>query len=321
MEEDLLDRFEAEREIEYQGEKYLVRDNGAVCRRGRIGLRKRPLDDRWTLGQPNASTGYMQISSHVVHRIVALAFHDQPTEDYVVDHIDTNRQNNRADNLRWVTRLENLLLNPITRNRIVAAYGSLEAFFEDPSSLGGRLPDFSWMRPVSKEEAAESRKRLMRWAEASSAPRGGKLGEWVYGNGSVDDDGAQELPDIQSDSPMALQRNWKTRGAFPSCPDSVEGDALSEYVGRLVPGALFFASRFGGGVVEVAGVSGPLIAVVSRMPDSAVKGWAVATVFVEDGRFVHESKGTYFSREGAFNTYNRLLHIEAPHVECIDDYC
>ena len=52
--------------------------------------------------------------------------------DYVVDHIDTNRRNNRAENLRWVTRLDNILLNPITCARIVQAFGSLEAFFENP---------------------------------------------------------------------------------------------------------------------------------------------------------------------------------------------
>jgi hypothetical protein len=73
------------------------------------------------------------IGNHVVHQIVASAFHGpRPSKDHVVDHIDTNRQNNRPDNLRWVTRLENILLNPITCARIVLAYGSLEAFFENP---------------------------------------------------------------------------------------------------------------------------------------------------------------------------------------------
>lgn len=44
-----------------------------------------------------------------VHRLVALAFHG--TEGYeqglFVDHIDTNRANNNADNLHWVTPKEN----------------------------------------------------------------------------------------------------------------------------------------------------------------------------------------------------------------------
>lgn len=46
----------------------------------------------------------MEIASVRVHRIVATAFHgNPPTKEYVVDHIDTNRQNNRPDTL---TRLK-----------------------------------------------------------------------------------------------------------------------------------------------------------------------------------------------------------------------
>ncbi|MGH8436693.1 MAG: HNH endonuclease signature motif containing protein, partial [Pseudomonas sp.] len=151
----MLDQYERQVEVQYQGEKYLVRDNGAICRTSRSGHPKRKLDDDWTFGRPSASKGYMLCGSHVVHRIVALAFHEQPSKQHVVDHIDTNRRNNRADNLRWVTRLENLLLNPITLARIVRAYGTLDAFFKDPSAIkdpsafGERDPDFSWMRTVT----------------------------------------------------------------------------------------------------------------------------------------------------------------------------
>lgn len=47
---------------------------------------------------------------------IATAFHGEPpSPQYVVDHIDTNCRNNRPENLRWLTRLENALMNPITR--------------------------------------------------------------------------------------------------------------------------------------------------------------------------------------------------------------
>lgn len=72
----------------------------------------------------------MEIASVRVHIIVATAFHGpKPTKEHVVDHIDTNRRNNRPDNLRWVTRLENALDNPITRKRIIMRCGSIEAFW------------------------------------------------------------------------------------------------------------------------------------------------------------------------------------------------
>jgi len=176
---ELLLLFETEVEVLFKDELYRVRDNGAVMRCARPRRRRRPLDEIWTFGTLNRHSGYPELAGHVVHRIVATAFHGPcPSAEYVVDHIDTNRQNNRADNLRWVTRLDNILLNPITRTRIELEYGSLEAFFENPGA--SFLPNMEWMRAVTKEQAAESRKRLMAWAQTGQNSRGGTLGEWVY---------------------------------------------------------------------------------------------------------------------------------------------
>lgn len=51
-----------------------------------------------------------------VHRLVAIAFIDNPENKQYIDHINTIRIDNRIENLRWVTRSENSL-NPITRKR------------------------------------------------------------------------------------------------------------------------------------------------------------------------------------------------------------
>ncbi|MCJ8519723.1 hypothetical protein ABID21_002548 [Pseudorhizobium tarimense] len=101
---ELLLVFEKEVDVSSKDELYRVRDNGAVLRRARPLRRVRPLDEIWTFGTLNWHTGYPELAGHVVHRIVATAFHGTcPSSDYVVDHIDTNRQNNRAENLRWGT--------------------------------------------------------------------------------------------------------------------------------------------------------------------------------------------------------------------------
>ena len=42
-----------------------------------------------------------------IHQLVAEAFCDGYEEGLVPDHIDHDRKNNRADNLRWVSRSEN----------------------------------------------------------------------------------------------------------------------------------------------------------------------------------------------------------------------
>ena len=151
-----INDFKREAECIYKDERYSVRDNGAVLRHPRDGKRPRPTDDQWTFGKPNDKTGYMEIASVRVHRIVASAFHGEPpTKEHVVDHIDTNKRNNRPENLRWVTRLENVLLNPITAKRIAFVCGSVEAFLADPAKYRHLFsePYEQWMQTVSAEEA------------------------------------------------------------------------------------------------------------------------------------------------------------------------
>ena len=54
------------------------------------------------------------IKRYRVHRLVAEAFVPNPDNKPEIDHINTDRSDNRAENLRWATRKENAN-NPITR--------------------------------------------------------------------------------------------------------------------------------------------------------------------------------------------------------------
>ena len=144
----------------YKGRRYYVRDNGAIYRQCKEDGVKRKWDEEWTFGKFDPNTGYILIGQERVHRIVCTAYHGEPVGDKnVVDHIDTNRCNNRPDNLRWVTRMENILDNPITMAKVELICGSREAFIANPSLLFGHEsedPNFMWMRNVSPDEAKAS---------------------------------------------------------------------------------------------------------------------------------------------------------------------
>lgn len=184
--DELLNSFDETKDCVYKDEHYSVRNNGAVMRHARSGKRKRPCDNVWTFGKKDVHSGYMKICSVSVHRIVAFAFlGTPPSDEYVVDHIDTNRCNNRPNNLRWLTKLENILNNPITKNKIIYRCGSIENFLSnpammcDPADAGNK---FDWMRTVTPQEAKAAYDHLLSMTKqtAIKGKESKGIGEWIY---------------------------------------------------------------------------------------------------------------------------------------------
>lgn len=258
----LLETYNGIKECHYKNEHYSVRDNGAVLRHPRNNGRKRQTDNKWTFGKLNKRTGYLEIASVRIHRIVATAFKGQPpTREYVVDHIDTNKQNNRPHNLRWVTRLENILLNPITARRIELVCGSVEAFLADPSKFRDKFsdPNYEWMCSVSMEEAQVSFKRMLSWANSDKALHGGSLGDWIFSREMVDYVFEPRINYIISKTPKAAQRIIINRedkpNEYPSTPQVIDGNPLAAYHKNLIEGAPFFRNHNGEYVVVKSGFS------------------------------------------------------------------
>lgn len=107
------------------------------------------------LPPPHKNTGYILASLYKngrglttsVHRLVAFAFPEicgKYFDGAVVDHLDTVRHNNRAENLRWCTTSENHL-NPITYEREKESHrkASLANRGRTPWNKGKLLPNKS----------------------------------------------------------------------------------------------------------------------------------------------------------------------------------
>lgn len=345
-----VNNFCREAECAYKEERYSVRDNGAVFRHPREGKRPRPTDLKWNFGKPNTKTGYMEIVSVRVHRIVATAFHGEPpTPEHVVDHIDTNRQNNRPDNLRWLTRLENSLKNPITRKRIEFICGSIDAFIKDPSILGQSTvdPNFKWMRTVTPEEAQSCRERLELWAASDKTPSGGSLGEWVFKplkTSNQQEKPIQPAPPRDLSTPLAktaekahrlnglvmaktqgsAQRDWKIPSDFPCCPNEVGEEPIKNYAKNLKVGSIFARNDFSEtSVLEVASIEDgqALLVMCEQNKSDAVKPWSLAKVSYEDDLYVHTSLGTFFDKQGAEKLFHFKQGLEWTGSDTFDDYC
>jgi hypothetical protein len=322
--------FKREVECVYKGELYSVRDSGEVLRHVRKDKRLRKDDNHWTFGKPN-NNGYMLLGTEVIHRIVAFAFiGEPPTTQHIVDHIDTNRQNNRPVNLRWLTKLENILNNPITVKRIVFRCGSIEAFLEDPSILRNYInedPNFKWMRTVTPEEAQASWKRLSNWAKkenSSISTKGGSLGEWIFKD-NHDYYSVQETSElVTSETPNAMQRKWSTPSEFPCCPPEKTDSPIQSYAANLKIGDIFSRNKYSSSIIADFATSSEgneLWVMCKNSEETAVKPWSLAQVIYENNLYVHTNLGSFFKEDGAKKQFTLAQGLEWTGGNTFDDLC
>lgn len=91
------------KQVDIKGfEDYQITDDGRVWSKR---------SNKW-LKTPNSDSGYPQVNlgrgKHFkVHRLVAEMFIPNEDNKPCIDHINGNREDNRVENLRWCTKLEN----------------------------------------------------------------------------------------------------------------------------------------------------------------------------------------------------------------------
>ena len=117
------------KDIEGFGGLYQVSNLGRVKSVCRIVFRKtkrgsfvKQVVEERILNPIKSSNGYLKVGLYrysrcyqrSVHRLVAEAFIDNPLHLKAIDHIDTDKTNNAASNLKWSTSKDNVN-NPISR--------------------------------------------------------------------------------------------------------------------------------------------------------------------------------------------------------------
>ncbi|TAE19594.1 MAG: HNH endonuclease [Bacteroidetes bacterium] len=323
-----VEDYKHQTQCAYKNENYSVRDNGAVLRYPVDSKRPRQTDNNWTFGKPNNKTGYLEIASVRIHRIVATAFHGvPPTKEHVVDHIDTNKQNNRPENLRWVTRLENILLNPITARRIELVCGSIEAFLADPSKFKDKFqePKYKWMCAVTAQEAQESKERLLAWAKSDKQVKGGSIGEWIFNRSLRKIQTEKAVSEFSTSLTLnAVQQDWNTPTEFICCPQDNTNNPIADYSKNIKIGELFCVSQYAKSIAINFAIShdkNTLWVMCEFNEGGSTKPWSLLQVTYENELFVHTSLGTYFQKNGAEKQFILVQGLEWTGEDSIDDYC
>lgn len=331
---ELITTFSEERECEYKGRRYIVRDNGAIYRQRKEGGVKCKWDEEWTFGKFDAHTGYMLIGPERVHRIVCTAYHGKPEGDRnIVDHIDINRCNNRKENLRWVTRLENVILNPTTRAKIEMICGSIEAFLENPSLLNGHESEnqnFKWMRSVTPDEAKATQQHWKEWAAKpleDRKPKGLGVGEWIYKNDAPIDLSLHAKDSLTPGAKQFSREEHLSPTEFLLCPTDNQERTLQRYLENLIPDKPFSRTKYRDGdtVYKVRFNDKENIIVVithnQNISDSGHgKPWSVWKISHLGDSFIHEFMGRWADENGSEREMVEAMGERWTGGEVFDDY-
>lgn len=132
----------------------------------------------------------------------------------------------------------------------------------------------------------------------------------------------QRVAKIFSPADNIEQRNWATPTEFPMCPAGMPDDPLEVYRSRLTLDGLFCRNRYGDSFLKDVGYNPErdALIVMTHQPDG-FKEWYLCGIYIENGKYVHESIGSFFHEDGARKYF--IIHTGGVWTggEVYDDYC
>lgn len=331
----IINDYTEEKECVYKNEKYSVRNNGMVLRHPK-GNKVRPSDNKWTFGIVG-DKGYLYIAGVQVHRIVATAFlGEQPSKEYVIDHKDTNKQNNRPENLRWLTREENILKNPVTIKKIEQKTGcSINEIRDGNWNILHKLnrrQNTSWMRPVTKDEEENLKVRQKNWTEKEDKKENtsnseNKIGEWIFRDPKKDSIyGVSDNIYFKSLTEHCIQKNWTTPTEFIGCPKIISETPLEDYFKALKIGNIFTKNK--NMTTEITKVKmskdNSSIFVQCLVKETSLyvrKPWFITKITFEEDSFIIENYCSCHFDDGADKYFTLALGEEWTGGDVFDDFC
>ena len=103
---------------------------------------------------------------------------------------------------------------------------------------------------------------------------------------------------------------------------------IADYYTKLVIGADYNSTLYYGDsvpniqtTIDKAYIDCKNIILVLSMNEAGIKPYALSKIYIEDGKFIHESMGTFFEEQGARKQFTLAQGLDWAGEDSIDDYC
>ena len=181
------------------------------------------------------------------------------------------------------------------------------------------------MRTVTEDEHINCLIKFDKWIQTNSTvTTENRLDEWIYSateslkNTDLSND-SNDL--IDSLTFNAKQKNWKTPTNFVCCPSEITPDPIGCYLNNIGVGTAIAINRYGENhVLDFAVINNSEIITITETA-SGIKPFALMKITFENGFYIHESQGTFFTLEGAEKQFTLAQGLEWAGGDSIDDYC